>query len=49
MGSVGLCRGARDENPAAPVEPDLASRVTVADRDRGAGGSFLSVSSVAGI
>ena len=49
IGSVALCRGGRDEKPADPVEPDLASRVTVADRDRGAGCSFLSVSSVTGI
>ena len=35
-----MSRG-RDENPADPVESDLAPRVTVADRDRGAGGSFL--------
>jgi len=48
MGSAGLCRGGRDR-PEEPAESDLAVRVTVADRDRGAGGSFRNVSSVEGI
>ena len=36
-------------NPEEPVESDLVPRVTVAERDRTPGTSFLSVSSVAGI
>src|SRR5271170_1329620 len=49
MGSVALWRGIRDVNPEEPVESDLVPRVTVAERDRTPGTSFLSVSSVAGI
>jgi hypothetical protein len=44
-----LCRGSLDEKPEDPLESDLAPRVTVAERDLGCGGSFLRVSSVAGI
>jgi len=48
IGSEGFCRGGRDR-PEEPAESDLAARVTVADRERGAGGSFRNVSSGGGI
>ena len=49
MESAGLCRAILLGNPAEPVESDRPVRVTVADRDRAPGGSFLIVSSVVGI
>lgn len=48
IGSDGLGRGGR-ESPEEPAESDLALRVTVADRDLGAGASFRNVSSGGGI
>jgi hypothetical protein len=48
IGSDGLGRGGR-ESPEEPAESDLAERVTVADRDLGAGASFRNVSSGRGI